>query len=87
MIAVILESVHQPIPVVGGLDGDGGNALLVGLEQLQDGSQIAGQLLVEQASTAFVHQAAKGVVAVQVNSDHNLHSGSPVGCGFLFEFA
>jgi hypothetical protein len=36
-------------------------------------------LLVKQTTTAFVHEAAEGVVAVQVNSDHNLHSGSPVG--------
>ena len=87
VIAVILKTVHQPIPVVGGLDGDGGDALLVRLEQLQDGSQVAGELLVNQTTTAFVHEAAEGVVAVQVNFDHNLHSGSPVGCRFGFEFA
>jgi hypothetical protein len=46
---------------------------------LQDGSQVAGELLVDEAAAAFVHQAAEGVVAVQVNSDHNLHSGFPVG--------
>ena len=79
VIAVILKTVHQPIPIVGGLDGDGGDALLVRLEQLQDGSQVAGELLVDEAAAAFVHQAAEGVVAVQVNSDHNLHSGFPVG--------
>ena len=79
VIAVILETVHQPIPVEGGFDGDGGDALLVRLEQLQDGSQVAGELLVDEAAAAFVHEAAEGVVAVQVNSDHDLHSGSPVG--------
>jgi hypothetical protein len=36
-------------------------------------------LLVDEATTVFIHEAAEGVVAVQVNSDHNLHSGSPVG--------
>ncbi len=46
---------------------------------MQDGGQVAGQLLVNYPTTAFVHEAAKGVVAVQVNSDHNFHSGSPVG--------
>ena len=35
-IAVILEAIHQPIPVESGFDGDGGDALLAGLEQLQD---------------------------------------------------
>ena len=79
VIAVILEAVHQPIPVEGGFDGDGDNAFLVGCEQLQDGGQVAGQFLVDQATAAFVHEAAEGVVAVQVNSDHDLHSGSPVG--------
>lgn len=79
VIAVILKTVHQPIPVVGGLDGDGGDALLVRLEQLHDGSQVAGELLVDEAATVFIHEAAEGVVAVQINSDHNLHSGSPVG--------
>ena len=37
VVAVILQTVHEPIPVVGGLDGHGGDALLVGFEQLQDG--------------------------------------------------
>ena len=79
VIAVILEAVHQPIPVEGGLDGNGGDALLVGCEQLQDGGQVSGQFLVDQTVAAFVHEAAEGVVAVQVNSDHDLQSGSPVG--------
>jgi hypothetical protein len=39
----------------------------------------AGKFLVNEAATAFVHEVAKGVVAVQVNSDHDLHCGSPVG--------
>ena len=79
VIAVVLEAVHQPIPVEGGFDGEGGDAGLVGLEQLQDRGQVAGQFLVDQAAPAFVHEAAEGVVAVQVNSYHYLHSGSPVG--------
>jgi hypothetical protein len=33
---------------------------------------------VDEALAAFVHQAAEGVVAVQVNASHNLHGGSPV---------
>jgi hypothetical protein len=42
VIAVILEAIHQPIPVEGGFQGDGGDALPVGLEQLQDGREVAG---------------------------------------------
>jgi hypothetical protein len=45
---------------------------------LQNGGQVAGELFVDEAAAAFVHEAAEGVVAVQVNSDHNLHCGSPV---------
>jgi len=77
VVAVIAQAVGEPIPVVGGLDGDGGDAVLVGREQLQDGRQVAGELLVDETLAAFVHQAAEGVVAVQVNSSHNLHGGSP----------
>ena len=79
VIAVILKSIHQPIPVVGGLDSNRVDALFVRLEQLHDAGQLAGQLLVEEATAAFIHEPANGVVAVQVNSDHNFHSGSPVG--------
>ena len=78
IVAVIPQAVGQPIPVVSGLDGDGGDALLVGIQQLQDGRQVAGELLVDEALAAFVHQPAEGVVAVQVNASHNLHGGSPV---------
>jgi hypothetical protein len=59
--------------------GHGGDAVLVGFEQLQDGRQFTGKLFVDEAATAFVHQAAERVIAVQVNSSHNLHGGSPVG--------
>jgi hypothetical protein len=86
VIAVILQAVHQPIPIEGGLDADGGDAVLVGLEQFKDGFEVAGQLLVKYPSSRFIHQAAERVVAVQVNSDHNLHRGSPVVCRFVFEF-
>ena len=71
---VIYDAVYK-----GGLDGDGGDALLVRLEQLQDGVEIAGKSLVNETPPLFVHKAAEGVVAVQVNSDHDLHRGSPVG--------
>ena len=50
-----------------------------GLEQLQNRRQIAGQLLVKQVPSVFVHESEKSVVAVQVNSDHDFHSGSPMG--------
>jgi hypothetical protein len=49
-----------------------------GCEELQDGGQVAGELFVEEALAAFVHQAAERVIAVQINPSHNLHGGSPV---------
>ena len=78
VIAVILEAVPQPIPVEGGCDGDRGNTVPVGIKQLQDRRQVAGGFLVDEPRSAFVPEAAEGVVAVQVNSDPNLHCGSPV---------
>ena len=86
VIAVVLQTVHQPIPVEGGFNGDGGDAVPVGLEQLQDGREVAGQFLVNEATPLFIPEAAEDVVAVQVNSNHDLHSGSPVDCRFVFEF-
>jgi len=53
----------------------GGDALLVRFEQLQDGSQVAGELLVDRRA-AFVHQAARALLLCRSISDHNLHSVS-----------
>jgi hypothetical protein len=76
---VVLQAIDQPGPVVGRFDGDLGDLRLVGFEQFQHLRQIAGEFFVQEASSVFVHQAAKGVVAVQVDYSHNLHRGSPVG--------
>jgi len=79
VIALILQTVHQPIPVERRLQSNGGNALLMGVEESQNQLQITGQLLMPQTASCFIHEPAERVVAVQVNSSHDLHSGSPVG--------
>jgi len=81
VIAVILKPVHQPIPVEGRFNSNAGDALLVRFQQVENARQVAGQLLVQEAAPAFIHEPAEGVVAVQVNSSHDLHGGSPVGLG------
>lgn len=78
-IAVICEAIDEPIPVVGRFDGHLGDPGFIRFEQLQDGGQLAGEFLVRDALAAFVHKAAEGVVAVQVDSRHDFHRGSPVG--------
>lgn len=39
VVAVILKTIHKPLPVEGGFHGDGGDPLLVGFEHSQNGGQ------------------------------------------------
>lgn len=78
-IAGILQSIDQPIPVIGRFDGQLGDLRFVGFDDFENGGQMARQFPVPDSFALVVHQSAKGVVAVPVDSSHDLHRGSPVG--------
>jgi hypothetical protein len=77
--AVFLQTIDQTTPVVGRFDGDLSDAVLVMVQQGKDGGQVAGEFFLRDAAAALVHEAAEGVVAVEVDASLDFHCGSPVG--------
>jgi hypothetical protein len=65
-----LKSVHQPIPVAGGLHRQLLELLLIWRQKFHDLFQIALQLLVRHALAVLVNDSDHNVIAMQVDSRH-----------------
>ena len=64
------QAVHQPVPVVGGLDGDAFEPRLERREKLLHLLEVAVQFLMLETLAALIHDADYKVVAMQVDSCH-----------------
>ena len=71
-ITVVLQSVHQPIPVVSRFHRNLLQTFLKRFERLQHALQIARQLLLKDALAIHIHDRAKQIVAMQIDSSHTL---------------
>ena len=65
--ADVLQAIDQPVPVVGGLDGDALNLAGVAAQGLLNLGVVVGKSLAEHDAIRFIQHAQHAVVAVQVN--------------------
>ena len=69
-VARRLQSVHQPIPVIGGLHGQLFQPVFEGRQKLADAFEFTRQFLMRQPFAFPVHDAHHNVVAMQVDPSH-----------------
>ena len=65
--AGVLQAIDQPVPVVGGLDGNALNLAGVAAQGLLNLGVVVGKSLAEHDAIRFIQHAQHAVVAVQVN--------------------
>ena len=78
----VLQTVHQPIPVVGRFHRNLLQTFLKRFERLQHGRQVAGQPLLKDTLAVHIDDRAKQVIAMQIDSSHTLR-GHTVSFRFI----
>ena len=66
--AIVHQAIHQPVPVVGGLHGDGLELRVIRLERLTDRRQFVGQPLLEDWLAGVIDHRAERIVGMQVQT-------------------
>ncbi|KFB68942.1 MAG: hypothetical protein CAPSK01_001131 [Candidatus Accumulibacter vicinus] len=75
-IARFHQAVDQPIPVVGGLDGNALDLLAVGTKRLANPLQIVRQAPLQHHSIRLVQNHQHAIVGMKVNCSVQFHFGS-----------
>lgn len=72
-IAMLDQAIDEPVPVIGGLNNDATNRILIGLQVLLNSFEVVIQSFFTDQLIVVVYQRNHAVVAVKVNSAVELH--------------